>query len=64
MKRLSLMILPIVLLTACKTTDGGAGTAVTPDGTHLDMSNSPKGWVTANTKFGKFTGYNRGLSVL
>lgn len=62
MKRFSLMILPILLLTACKTTDGGAGTAVTPDGTLLNTSNSPKGWVTANTKFGKFTGYNQNAS--
>lgn len=50
-------------MTACKTNDDvGAGVAVTPDGTLLNISNSPKGWVTANTKFGKFTGYNQNAS--
>lgn len=59
MKKLVMAILPMVFLVACKTTDGGAGVTQTPDGMRFDLSSSPKGWVTADTNFGKLTGYNQ-----
>ncbi|HGO5823486.1 TPA: factor H binding protein domain-containing protein [Mannheimia haemolytica] len=46
-----------VLLTACG--GGGGGTAQTPDGTKIDLTNSPKGDVGANTAGGKFYGKNQ-----
>lgn len=49
-------------MTACKTNDD-TGVMKAPDGTLLNIANSPKGWVTANTKFGQFTGYNQNHSI-
>lgn len=46
------------LLTACSG-GGGAGTAQTPDGTRIDLTNSPKGDVSANTAGGKLYGKNQ-----
>ena len=53
-----LMALPLaVLLSACA--GGGAGEARAPDGTHFDLSLSPKGWITVNTRSGNVTGFNQ-----
>lgn len=69
MKKLWLAILPMMLLVACKSNDGGTQQASSPtrtiqvpDGKTYNLSNSPKGWVTADTNFGKFTGYNQNSS--
>ena len=53
-----LMALPLaVVLSACA--GGGAGEARVPDGTRFDLSLSPKGWITVNTRSGKVTGFNQ-----
>lgn len=70
MKKLWLAILPMMLLVACKSNDDGGTqqassptrTIQVPDGKTYNLSNSPKGWVTADTNFGKFTGYNQNSS--
>lgn len=69
MKKLWLAILPMMLLVACKSNDDGTQQASSPtrtiqvpDGKTYNLSNSPKGWVTADTNFGKFTGYNQNSS--
>ncbi|QLB15078.1 hypothetical protein A6B39_06240 [Mannheimia granulomatis] len=46
-----------VLLTACG--GGGGGTAKTPDGTKVDLTNSPKGDVAAATAAGNLNGKNQ-----
>lgn len=45
------------LLTACG--GGGSGVAQTPDGTKVDLTNSPKGDVGANTAVGSLYGKNQ-----
>lgn len=62
MKKMMMALLPMVFLVACKSTDGGAGIVRTPDGMRFDLSNSPKGWVSTDTNFGKLTGYNQDAS--
>lgn len=46
-----------VLLTACG--GGGGGSAETPDGTKVDLTNSPKGDVAGNTAAGSLFGKNQ-----
>lgn len=46
-----------VMLVACSG-GGGGGTAQTPDGTKIDLTNSPKGKIAANTVNGIFLGQN------
>lgn len=47
-----------VFLTACGG-GGGSGTEATPDGTKIDLTNSPKGDVAAQTAGGEFYGKNQ-----
>lgn len=56
MHHLLTVLLAASLLSAC---GGGAGTFRAPDGTKINLSGSPQGWITANTAHGKFTGYNQ-----
>lgn len=58
MKQYLLTGLCALTLAACAG-GGGAGTATLPDGTKIDLTNSPKGLVTAQTANGEFTGYNQ-----
>lgn len=58
MKKMMAVALLSGLLTACSG-GGGAGTAQTPDGTRIDLTNSPKGDVSANTAGGKLYGKNQ-----
>lgn len=55
----SFLLLPIMaLLVACSSNDG-AGVKETPDGSKINLSVGPKGWVTVDTTNGTMTGYNQ-----
>ncbi|QIA77743.1 factor H binding protein domain-containing protein [Rodentibacter caecimuris] len=59
MKKYLLSIILAGFLTACGSGGGaGTGTATTPDGTKIDLTNSPKGHVSAKTADGEFYGKN------
>ncbi|MBF0750582.1 MULTISPECIES: factor H binding protein domain-containing protein [unclassified Pasteurella] len=60
-KLLSILTLSAVAV-ACSGGGGGAGTAETPDGTKVDLTNTPKGLVRAETMDGKLIGYNQNHS--
>lgn len=54
-----LVILPVAMILAACSSSGGAGVSETPDDTKIDLSVSPKGWVTVKTTTGSQTGYNQ-----
>ena len=58
--KLSVLIAASMMVMACGSGggDGGAGTAKTPDGTKIDLSNSPKGKIAADTINGILLGQN------
>lgn len=51
--------LPLALVLAACASNNGAGTTETPDNDKIDLSISPKGWVTVKTNAGRATGYNQ-----
>lgn len=51
--------LPLALMLAACASNDGAGTTETPDNDKIDLSISPKGWVTVKTNAGRATGYNQ-----
>lgn len=59
MKKLLLTLLMSSILTACGGGGGGAGTAETPDGTKINLTDSPKGDVGAETTNGSLYGKNQ-----
>ncbi|MDY4594842.1 MAG: transferrin-binding protein-like solute binding protein [[Pasteurella] aerogenes] len=58
MKKLLISAILVGLLTACSGGGGGAGKATTPDGTKIDLTNSPKGDIGTKTVDGEFYGQN------
>lgn len=58
MKKLLLSALLVSVLTACGGGGGGAGSASTPDGTKINLTDSPKGSVGAKTTNGSLYGQN------
>lgn len=58
MKKLLLSALLVSVLTACGGGGGGAGSASTPDGTKINLTDSQKGSVGAKTTNGSLYGQN------
>ena len=54
--KLSALMLSSLMIAACSS--GGSGTAKTPDGTKVNLTDSPKGLVAAETANGIFLGQN------
>lgn len=61
MRKFLLLTTASLMLAACSS-NGGPGVTETPDGTKIDLNNSPKGLITANTSTGTLTGYNQDSS--
>lgn len=60
LKKLAAVVFSIGVLTACS--GGGSGSAETPDGTKVNLTNSDKGLIGGKTDQGKLIGYNQDYS--